>query len=337
VWRLNARSICQRTRQRPSTSGAASTATGSVVKTITKCAAPSDRRSSRSASNTSPFRIGVRSSRFPPWTFVSSHQSHVAADPDVKNEVNASGAGPSVAARSPPCSTRTSRGYFDAIVREQLIALVERRFGDGSLLRLIRKWLHVGVLEAGRLLITGTGQGQVSSPLLANICLHDVLDEWFEQVVRPCQRRSTSSASHTYGRPTTYHGLWQCYRVVRRLWRKWLDRRRPDYGDATRARSRTRRIQPGANLRSGRGLSYSEERAACPAGASHSSLAIHARALFLSADASRALAASPARRIWETRRSNAEISACRSRRRRAESCATVAPQPRDGNSRRVRW
>jgi retron-type reverse transcriptase len=43
------------------------------------------------------------------------------------------------------------------------------------------------VLEDGRLLITdtGTGQGQVISPLLANIYLHYVLDEWFEQVVKP--------------------------------------------------------------------------------------------------------------------------------------------------------
>jgi RNA-directed DNA polymerase len=77
--------------------------------------------------------------------------------------------------------------YFDAIVREQLMELVEKRIGDGSLLRLIRKWLHVGVLDDGRLLVTetGTGQGQVISPLLANIYLHYVLDEWFEQVVKP--------------------------------------------------------------------------------------------------------------------------------------------------------
>jgi group II intron reverse transcriptase/maturase len=243
------------------------------------------------------------------------------------------------------------QGYFDAIVREQLMELVERRIGDGSLLRLIRKWLHVGVLEDGRLLITdtGTGQGQVISPLLANIYLHYVLDEWFEQVVKPrlrgaayeiryaddfilcfqyredaervqqvltkrfakygltlhpektrllefgrsawtrwtahggpapatfdflgfthiCAgsrqgrftvhlrtmrkrlRRSLKAVAHWcqhhrhdpvaeqtaalnrklrghyqyYGRPTNYHGLWQFYRVVRRVWKKWLNRR----------------------------------------------------------------------------------------------------------------
>jgi RNA-directed DNA polymerase len=79
------------------------------------------------------------------------------------------------------------QSYFDAIVRDQLMAFVERRIGDSSILRLIRKWIHVGVVEDGRLLVTqtGTGQGQVISPLLANIYLHYVLDEWFEHEVKP--------------------------------------------------------------------------------------------------------------------------------------------------------
>jgi RNA-directed DNA polymerase len=65
------------------------------------------------------------------------------------------------------------QSYFDAIVRDQLMAFIERRIGDRSILRLIRKWIHVGVIEDGRLLVTetGTGQGQVISPLLANIYL----------------------------------------------------------------------------------------------------------------------------------------------------------------------
>src|ERR1700674_937821 len=77
--------------------------------------------------------------------------------------------------------------YFDSIVREQLMELVEKRISDGSVLQLIRKWIKVGVIEQGRLLVTetGTGQGQTISPLLANIYLHYVLDEWFEEVVKP--------------------------------------------------------------------------------------------------------------------------------------------------------
>jgi hypothetical protein len=58
---------------------------------------------------------------------------------------------------------------------------------DGKSERLIGKWINVGVIEEGRLLQTeeGVGQGQVISPLLANIYLHHVLDKWFEDEVKP--------------------------------------------------------------------------------------------------------------------------------------------------------
>jgi RNA-directed DNA polymerase len=77
--------------------------------------------------------------------------------------------------------------YFDSIVRKQLMELIEKRVRDGSVLRLIRKWIQTGVIEDGRLLVseTGTGQGQTISPLLANIYLHYVPDEWFENEVKP--------------------------------------------------------------------------------------------------------------------------------------------------------
>jgi RNA-directed DNA polymerase len=77
--------------------------------------------------------------------------------------------------------------YFDSIVREELMQMIEKRVSDGSVLKLIRKWIKVGVIEEGRLLVseTGTGQGQTISPLLANAYLHYVLDEWFEDEVKP--------------------------------------------------------------------------------------------------------------------------------------------------------
>ncbi len=79
------------------------------------------------------------------------------------------------------------QGYFDAIVRSQLMEMIERRVLDGSLRRLIGKWMRVGVIEDGRLLVTqtGVGQGQVVSPLLANIYLHYVLDTWFAEEIVP--------------------------------------------------------------------------------------------------------------------------------------------------------
>src|SRR4051812_16413993 len=62
-----------------------------------------------------------------------------------------------------------TRTYIDAIVRSQLMAFIERRIGDRTILRLIQKWIHVGAVADWRLLVTetGTGHGQVISPLLA--------------------------------------------------------------------------------------------------------------------------------------------------------------------------
>jgi len=79
------------------------------------------------------------------------------------------------------------QAYFDSIVREQLMEMIERRVSDGSALRLIRKWIKVGVIDQGQLLMseTGTGQGQPISPPLANIFLHHILDQWFEDEVKP--------------------------------------------------------------------------------------------------------------------------------------------------------
>jgi group II intron reverse transcriptase/maturase len=77
--------------------------------------------------------------------------------------------------------------YFDSIVRQQLMEMIEQRISDRSILRLIGKWVHVGVIDDDRLLSseTGVGQGQVISPFLANIYLHHVLDRWFEDEVKP--------------------------------------------------------------------------------------------------------------------------------------------------------
>ena len=77
--------------------------------------------------------------------------------------------------------------FFDTISWEQLRAILQKRMNDGAILRLIGIWLHVGVLEEGQVINQelGTPQGAPVSPILANIFLHIVLDEWFQNQVRP--------------------------------------------------------------------------------------------------------------------------------------------------------
>ncbi|WP_435007633.1 group II intron reverse transcriptase/maturase [Tundrisphaera lichenicola] len=79
------------------------------------------------------------------------------------------------------------RRFFDSIDHGHLREFLRRRVRDGVILRLIGKWLNAGVLEDGAVTTpeAGTPQGGVISPLLANIVLHYVLDEWFEKEVRP--------------------------------------------------------------------------------------------------------------------------------------------------------
>jgi len=72
------------------------------------------------------------------------------------------------------------RGFFDNLDKSWLIKFVEHRVADPRILRLIQKWLNAGVMEEGKWSDTKTGspQGSVVSPLLANIYLHYAFDLW---------------------------------------------------------------------------------------------------------------------------------------------------------------
>jgi RNA-directed DNA polymerase len=66
--------------------------------------------------------------------------------------------------------------------------MLDLRVGDGTIKRLIRKWLKAGVVaEDGQVFkpVEGTPQGGVISPILANVYLHYVLDLWFEKEIKP--------------------------------------------------------------------------------------------------------------------------------------------------------
>lgn len=72
------------------------------------------------------------------------------------------------------------RSFFDSVSHDWLVRFLEHRIGDKRIIRLVRKWLKAGVLEEGEWSVseTGTPQGAVASPLLANVYLHYVFDLW---------------------------------------------------------------------------------------------------------------------------------------------------------------
>ena len=78
-------------------------------------------------------------------------------------------------------------GFFDNLDHGHLRSFLRQRVNDGSILRLIGKWLKAGVLDGEELIHpeTGSPQGGVISPILANVYLHHVLDEWFVREVQP--------------------------------------------------------------------------------------------------------------------------------------------------------
>jgi len=84
-------------------------------------------------------------------------------------------------------------GFFDHMGHEWLWKMLSVRIDDRAFLGLIRKWLKAGILETDGKVIhpdTGSPQGGVISPVLANVYLHYALDLWFERRIKPgCRGR----------------------------------------------------------------------------------------------------------------------------------------------------
>lgn len=80
------------------------------------------------------------------------------------------------------------KGFYDHLDHDKLLGMLSLRIDDRAFLNLIRKWLKAGILDTDGQIIhpdTGTPQGGIVSPVLANVYLHYVLDQWFEEVVKP--------------------------------------------------------------------------------------------------------------------------------------------------------
>jgi RNA-directed DNA polymerase len=79
------------------------------------------------------------------------------------------------------------KNYFGSINHGILREFLDQRVNDGVIRRMIDKWLKAGVMESGNISYPeeGTPQGSVISPILSNIYLHYVLDEWFSEQIQP--------------------------------------------------------------------------------------------------------------------------------------------------------
>lgn len=77
--------------------------------------------------------------------------------------------------------------FFGSMVHQHLRGFLDRRVRDGVIRRTIDKWLKAGVMEGGRIEYPedGTPQGGVVSPMVSNVYLHEVMDKWFDETVKP--------------------------------------------------------------------------------------------------------------------------------------------------------
>lgn len=116
------------------------------------------------------------------------------------------------------------KSFFDAIDHEWLIRMLEQRIDDKAFIGLIRKWLKAGILLPENMVLhpaTGTPQGGIVSPVLANIYLHYALDLWFKKKIKPqcdgdaylCRYADDFIAAFRYGRDADGFHTAMCERL----------------------------------------------------------------------------------------------------------------------------
>jgi RNA-directed DNA polymerase len=112
------------------------------------------------------------------------------------------------------------KGFFDNIDHDWMMKMLEKRISDGAILRLIKKWLKAGIMEeTGEVInpVTGTPQGGVISPLLANVYLHYVLDLWFEKRLRKNHRGQSCLVRYADDFVAAFEHRWEAVEFEREL------------------------------------------------------------------------------------------------------------------------
>jgi group II intron reverse transcriptase/maturase len=136
------------------------------------------------------------------------------------------------------------KGFFDHLQHDILLKMLSKRIQDGALLNLISKWLWAGILETdGKVIhpVTGTPQGGVISPVLANVYLHYALDLWFEREVQPTMRGRSRMIRYADDFVVCFE-----YRHEAEAFEKALKERLAEYGLET-APEKTKTIRFGRN------------------------------------------------------------------------------------------
>ena len=108
------------------------------------------------------------------------------------------------------------KGFFDSVDHEWLIKFLEHDIADKKFIEIIEKFLKAGIMEDGKYLESeqGTPQGNGASPILANIYLHYVLDNWFDVTVKRHCQGEAYLIRYCDDFVCCFQNKWECGRIL---------------------------------------------------------------------------------------------------------------------------
>lgn len=111
------------------------------------------------------------------------------------------------------------KGFFDNVSHEWLIKFLEHDIADKRFIQIINKFLTAGIMDNGKYLNSekGTPQGNGASPVLANIYLHYVLDNWFDVMVKRRYKGETYLVRYCDDFVCCFQNKWEAERFYNEL------------------------------------------------------------------------------------------------------------------------